>query len=179
MRPFARTLLIALIAVVAGAGVATLASAGTSTPRSAHAKTVLRTAQNATIGARIVVDTKGRTLYELSGETRTHLLCTSSACLSAWPPATVASARTKVKGGAGVKGAVGTIRRSGGARQITLGGHPLCRFAGDGAAGDANGNGIQSFGGTWGVVRASSRTQATTTTTTTQPGYGYGPAGGY
>ena len=41
--------------------------------------------------------------------------------------------------------------------QVTLNGHPLYTFEGDGnKAGVANGNGIVAFGGTWHVVVAGS-----------------------
>ncbi|HTX45529.1 MAG TPA: hypothetical protein VMD48_04580 [Solirubrobacteraceae bacterium] len=51
--------------------------------------------------------------------------------------------------------------------QLTLGGRPLYTFAEDGASGQANGNGIKSFGGTWHVIATSAASDAPATTTTT------------
>jgi len=111
-------------------------------------------ASNSTLGEQIVVDAQGRTLYVLSGETTHHLLCKSSACLKAWPPVTVRSSKTKLKAGPGVHGRLAILRRSKGVWQVTLGGLPLYRYAGDVAKGEANGQEIQSFGGMWHVLRA-------------------------
>jgi predicted lipoprotein with Yx(FWY)xxD motif len=44
-------------------------------------------------------------------------------------------------------------RSDNGAQQLAYKGHPLYMYAGDGAAGQTNGNGIVSFGGTWSVAR--------------------------
>jgi predicted lipoprotein with Yx(FWY)xxD motif len=101
------------------------------------------------------VNAQGRTLYALSPETTTHLLCKSSQCLAFWPPLTVPSRTTKLKAGSGVHGRLGVLRRSNGVLQVTLRGLPLYRFARDRGKNEANGQGIQSFGGTWRAVGAS------------------------
>jgi predicted lipoprotein with Yx(FWY)xxD motif len=101
------------------------------------------------------VNAQGLTLYALSPETASHLLCKSSECLSFWPPVTVPSRKTKLKAGQGVQGRLGVLRRSNGVLQVTLRGLPLYRFARDRGKGEANGQGIKSFGGTWGAVSAS------------------------
>jgi predicted lipoprotein with Yx(FWY)xxD motif len=137
-------------------------------------RSTLRTAQNSTLGATIVTDSKGRTVYELKPETRHHLLCTSSLCLQFWPPVTVRSAKTKLSKATGIKGRLGLLHRDG-FFQVTLGGLPLYRYSGDSARGQANGQGIKTFGGTWHVVTASShKTSSGSTTTgskTMSPGY--------
>jgi predicted lipoprotein with Yx(FWY)xxD motif len=51
-----------------------------------------------------------------------------------------------------VKGKLTTIKRSDGASQVALGGKALYRFAGDKKDGDANGDGINAFGGIWTTV---------------------------
>jgi hypothetical protein len=78
------------------------------------------------------------------------------------------------------------VRRSDGRLQVALRGRPLYRFSGDHAKGEANGEGIESFGGTWHAVTAATKVPATTPktpsptpttpttpTTETTPGYGY------
>jgi predicted lipoprotein with Yx(FWY)xxD motif len=167
----------ALVAVVAFFAATALASGGAATVGSAP---------NSEVGKRIVVNPQGRTLYALSPETTHHLLCASAACLRVWPPLTVRSSKTKLKAGPGVHGHLGILRRSDGRLQVTLRGRPLYRFSGDSAKGEANGEGLESFGGTWHAVTAAESststpvapapTPTTPTTPTTPPetpGYGY------
>jgi hypothetical protein len=66
-----------------------------------------------------------------------------------------------------VKGKLGLLHRSNGTFQVTLNGLPVYRYAGDSAKGDVNGEGIESFGGTWHAVTASS---SSSTTAPTMPG---------
>jgi predicted lipoprotein with Yx(FWY)xxD motif len=97
----------------------------------------------------VAVNSKGVTVYTLSGESVKHLECTTKQCFTAWPPVTVHGKATMASG---VKGKLGTFKRDG-FTQVTLNGHPLYTFEGDGnKAGVANGNGIVAFGGTWHVV---------------------------
>jgi predicted lipoprotein with Yx(FWY)xxD motif len=141
--------------------------------------TTISSASNATLGEQVVVNSQGRTLYALSPETTSHLLCKSSECLKFWPPVTVPSRSTKLKAGAGVHGKLGILRRSHGVLQVTLRGMPLYRYSGDHAKGEANGNGIKSFGGTWHAMSASSGSGSTApaasspTSTSTTPAYEY------
>jgi predicted lipoprotein with Yx(FWY)xxD motif len=134
-------------------------------------------ASNSTLGEQIVVDAQGRTLYALSPETAHHLLCKSSACLKFWPPLTVRSSKTKLLAEPGVHGHLAILRRSNGVLQVTLGGLPLYRYSGDRAKGEANGQSIHSFGGTWHVLSAtgssSPATPAKPTTPSPTPEYGY------
>jgi predicted lipoprotein with Yx(FWY)xxD motif len=173
----------ALLAVGASFAAVALAAGGTATVGSAS---------NTSLGKRVAVNAQGRTLYALSPETTHHLLCASAACLKTWPPLTVPSRKAKLKTGSGVHGHLGILRRSDGRLQVTLRGLPLYRFSGDHGKGEANGEGLQSFGGTWRAVLAAAgssapspsatpptpttstpETPTTTTPTTTTPGYGY------
>jgi predicted lipoprotein with Yx(FWY)xxD motif len=166
---WARRELIALVATVATAAFAVVALG--------RSPATLGTAKNATIGGAIVVDAHGLTVYELRPETTRHLLCTKvDGCFQAWPPVRIASATAKLTAARGVRGKLGIIRRNG-IFQVTLGGHPLYRFAGDASTrGTANGQGIHSFGGVWHVVGAnfttnSSQPRPTSTTTATTAPY--------
>ncbi len=102
----------------------------------------------------IVVNSQGRTLYWLSPETTHHLLCKPSQCFEFWPPLTVSSAHASLKAGPGVHGRLGIVHRNG-IFQVTLRGLLLYRYYEDHAKGQANGQGIKSFGGTWHAVGAS------------------------
>lgn len=121
----------------------------------------------------IVTTSSGAALYTLSGETTHHAKCTSSMCLSFWPPLKVKSAKG-LSSATGIKGKLGVWHRKG-FMQVTLSGHPLYRFAPDKQKRVATGQDVMNFGGTWHVVTASShKTSSSSTTTgssTTTPGY--------
>ena len=135
--------------VLAGAVVAVALASGSQLP-------TVRSASNATLKTNVVVNLQGRTLYALSPETSKHLLCKTKACFGFWPPLTVSSAATKLKVGSAVQGRLGLVRRGSKSFQVTLRGMPLYRFAGDHGRDEAHGQGIESFGGRWHAVTASS-----------------------
>jgi predicted lipoprotein with Yx(FWY)xxD motif len=167
-RPFARRSLRPL--GVAGLALLLLASL-TAAALAASTTLTLGSATNSTLSKQVVVSPLGRTLYTLSPETENHLLCKSSECLKRWPPVTARSGKTKLKAASGVQGHLGLLKRANGTFQVTLRGLPLYRYAGDRAKGQANGEGIESFGGTWHVVSASSSagTPAPSAPTTPSP----------
>ncbi len=155
---------VALAALATGASLAGLALAKSGS-------TTLQSARNSSLGESILVNNKGQTLYVLSPETTHHLLCTSKPCFQFWPPYKVS--KTAKLTSVGVKGKLSKLHRDG-FYQVTLNGLPLYRFAEDMHTGQASGQGIKSFGGTWHVIRtgAGKSTAATTTTstaTTTMP----------
>jgi predicted lipoprotein with Yx(FWY)xxD motif len=166
-----KALLAVTVVVVAGAAVAAQAASRSITLKSQSASGV---------STKVLGAPNGRTLYRLSPETSRHLLCSSAQCLNFWPPLTVKSKTTKVKLPAGVKGKVGYLKR-GKRFQVTLKGRPLYMFSGDSAAGQASGQNIKGFGGTWMVLPTTTNASApgpapmmtTTTTTTTPAPYGY------
>jgi predicted lipoprotein with Yx(FWY)xxD motif len=157
-------------AVAACTAAATLAFAALLATMAFAASTLtVGSASNSKLGERVAVNPQGRTLYALSPETTSHLLCKSNECLKVWPPLTVHSRATKLEAGTGVEGHLGILRRSNGMLQVTLRGHPLYRYSGDHADGQANGQDLESFGGTWHALTASSTTPATPTAPTPAP----------
>jgi hypothetical protein len=89
---------------------------------------------------------------------------------------TVRSRSVPLVSGRGVQGHLALLRRSDGKLEVTLRGMPLYRFAGDSAKGQANGEGIKSFGGTWHAVTAKasqSAAPAPMQPPAAPPGYGY------
>jgi predicted lipoprotein with Yx(FWY)xxD motif len=140
----------------------------TSLALAANVAPTLSSASNAKLHKTIAVDAHGRTVYTLSGETSHHLLCKSRACFEAWPPVTVRSRSVKLEA-RGVPGHLAVLRRSNGTLQVTLRGIPLYRFSGDGAKGQANGEGIKAFGGTWHAVQAKGSQTAPPTTSPSSP----------
>jgi predicted lipoprotein with Yx(FWY)xxD motif len=143
-------------------------SSSTSATAAPTAAPVVKTASNSKFGT-IVVDTTGATLYTLTSG-GAAVPCTSSACVAVWPPLLLPSGVTSAVG-SGVSG-VATVSVAGGT-QVSQGGLPLYRFAGDGAAGDAKGDGISSFGGTWHVVKIGAAGGATTSSSMGGSGSGY------
>jgi predicted lipoprotein with Yx(FWY)xxD motif len=114
----------------------------------ASAATTVGVASTGGLGE-ILVDSQGRTLYLFEKDAGTTSAC-SGACAIDWPPVTTAGKPTV---GDGLSASsVGTTTRSDGRTQITYNGHPLYLFRGDLVAGDAYGQGLNSFGAPWYVV---------------------------
>ncbi|HWF32754.1 MAG TPA: hypothetical protein VG188_09370 [Solirubrobacteraceae bacterium] len=156
-----------MLAALAALLVGTIAATALAT----SSALTLGSSANTTLGKPVVISPQGRTLYALSPETSRHLLCRSAECFKVWPPLTVKSSKAKLKAASGVQGHLGVIRRSNGTLQVTLRGEPLYRFSGDSAKGQAHGQGIESFGGKWHAVTASSSeaTSAPATPPSMQP----------
>ncbi len=108
---------------------------------------VVRSASNATLGATVLVDAQGMTLYRLSGEEHGRLICTSAACVASWHPLIAPAAGVS---GASI-GSLGTLKRPEGTEQVTYKGLPLYTFAGDKAPGQANGQGLKDVG-VWSAI---------------------------
>jgi predicted lipoprotein with Yx(FWY)xxD motif len=119
----------------------------TVTPNAATVQAV----NNPKLG-QILADGNGMTLYRFQIDTPGVSNC-SGACLTAWPALTV-SAGTQPVAGMGVTAQLGTITRADGLTQVTVNGLPLYYFSKDMNPGDANGQGINAFGGTWYTVKA-------------------------
>lgn len=139
------------------------------------AKNAKVTNQTGTTKPENIAVSHGFAVYSLTGDSKRHPECIkANGCFSVWPPVTVGS-HTRPSKAPGIRGKLGIWHRNG-FNQLTLGGHPLYRYAPDSHRGVATGEGIHSFGGTWHVITAagSSATGSTTppsstTTTTTMP----------
>lgn len=95
----------------------------------------------------IVVDGEGMTVYMFDSDTQGGDASTCEGeCAANWPAVTTDSDEPVVEG---VTGEIGTITGVEGETQVTLNGWPLYRFAGDSAAGDVNGQGVN---GVWWVL---------------------------
>jgi predicted lipoprotein with Yx(FWY)xxD motif len=160
--------------VACGSSSGGTSTAGTSqTPSSNRATVSLGTTS---LGS-VLVDDRGRTLYELSADTAGKPTCTGG-CLGVWPQLKLAKG-SLVKAGDGVTGAVSSVDIANGSVQVTIAAHPLYTYSGDSRIGEANGDGITSFGGTWHVVSAtgapvtSSGSSPSPTSTGSGGGYNY------
>jgi predicted lipoprotein with Yx(FWY)xxD motif len=129
-----------------GSGGAYGAGASSTTAGGTTAKTDLSLATTS-LGP-VVVDSTGHTLYLYLKDTAATPTCTG-ACAKAWPPATVTGSPTA---SADITGTVTVAPAADGTSQLVLDGHPLYRYAADGAPGDVNGQGV---GSVWYAVTAS------------------------
>jgi predicted lipoprotein with Yx(FWY)xxD motif len=136
-----------LTAVAASAVIASIAAAlalagGTTTggARVAVAKSPL---------GRILVDSKGITLYDFVKDKGTTSAC-YGACAALWPPLIT---KGKPIAGAGVRASLlGTTKRKDGKLEVTYKGHPLYYFVTDTKPGQTTGQGVNQFGGPWWVL---------------------------
>ena len=153
----------ALLAAACGSSSSGSGNAGsTGTPGGASGSAL----KTATIsGATVLTNAQGSTLYWFGPDTASKSNCTGS-CAQFWPPE-----KGPATAGARVTGTLGTVARSDGTVQATYNGHPLYTYTADTAAGQANGNGVNAYGGVWYEATASGSAPATTPTSGGGGGY--------
>jgi predicted lipoprotein with Yx(FWY)xxD motif len=160
---------IALVVAGCGGGSAPSPSGSAATTASGQAATV-GVANDRSLGE-ILVDSQGRTLYLFQADSGTKSACTGE-CAMDWPPL---RASDKPTAGSGITASkLGTSARSDGKAQVTDNGHPLYRFADDKNPGDANGQGLNAFGGRWYVVSpAGTMVSGSASSSSSEGGGGY------
>jgi predicted lipoprotein with Yx(FWY)xxD motif len=94
-----------------------------------------------------LTNSAGRTLYVFTLDKGTKSECYGT-CAKDWPPLLTTGPVT-ISGLYTVSKDLGVTTRTGGAKQVTYGGHPLYYFAGDTAPGQTKGQGV---GGVWFLV---------------------------
>jgi predicted lipoprotein with Yx(FWY)xxD motif len=98
---------------------------------------------------RILVDSKGITLYDFVKDKGTTSVC-YGACAALWPPLIT---KAKPVAGPGVRASLlGTTKRKDGKLEVTYGGRPLYYFVSDRKPGQTTGQGVNQFGGPWWVL---------------------------
>ena len=139
---------IKLLTFVAAGAVLASIGAGLSLGGDAKAnRTVVKVARSPF--GRILVDSKGITLYDFVKDKRTTSVC-YGACAALWPPLI---SKGKPVAGPGVRASLlGTTKRKDGKLEVTYGGHPLYYFVTDRKPGQTTGQGINQFGGPWWVI---------------------------
>jgi len=155
----------ALTACGGGSGYGSSAAPQAGSSQSTGAK--LATAKVGSFG-KVVVDGTGRTLYVFDKDAGGKPTCDGD-CAAMWPPVIAGDSAPQVDG---VDASlVGTVARTDGSKQVTLGGQPLYQFAKDTKAGDAKG---QAFGNIWWVVGADGKKITTDASDSSDSGgYGY------
>jgi predicted lipoprotein with Yx(FWY)xxD motif len=132
----------AVLAVLAGASLGiSLDVARTASPSAVGSGVVVKFAN--IHGVAVLTNARGYTLYWFAPDSSTTSACYGT-CAAYWPPLI-----GRPEPGTGVVGKFATIKRSGGALQITYDSHPLYTYVGDSAPGQANGNRIKLNGGWW------------------------------
>jgi predicted lipoprotein with Yx(FWY)xxD motif len=147
----------ALMAGCGGGSQKPAAPTTTSSPGSAaKPSTSFSTANVSGVGT-VVLDGRGRTVYILTADGHTNAPCTdASGCTKLWPDLPLPDGSTGAKGKTGLDASLlGTKKLSDGETYPTYHGWLMYEYSGDSGAGQANGQGIKSFGGTWYVLNAS------------------------
>jgi predicted lipoprotein with Yx(FWY)xxD motif len=130
----------------------------------------------------VLVNGSGRTLYMLTSEKNGVFTCTDdNGCTKVWPDTELPAGTTQPIAGSGIDATrLSTIKNAAGNLYITYAGWPLYTFSGDTGPGQAKGQGITSFGGTWWVLTTagtpmtmSSMSSGSGTTTSSSGGSGY------
>jgi len=98
---------------------------------------------------RILVDSKGITLYDFVKDKGTTSAC-YGACAALWPP--LITKRTPIAGPGVRASLLGTTKRKDGKLEVTYNGHPLYYFVSDTKPGQTTGQGVNQFGGPWWVL---------------------------
>lgn len=145
-------------AVAANGGRWDLVHAAASKPSSTSYVPLLQAANEGSFHGVLQIGSSSLSLYLLTDEQGASLKCTSAECLHIWPPLLVPSSTTAITLGAGVKGTIGFVARSG-AKQVTYNSFPLYTYYTD-TANTTQGQGIQADGGTWYLVSAAATTAA-------------------
>lgn len=161
------------VRVISAAGLVVLAGLGvgfvgvtTSGARTGHATTKVHAASVSGLGS-VLETASGRVLYVFSPDHRTHVSCLNT-CEKYWFPMIASGS---VVAGSGVKQSLlGKIKASNGKEVVTYNKWPLYTYVADTKAGEASGQGIVTFGGTWKAIHPT----GTPATKQSSGGGGYG-----
>jgi predicted lipoprotein with Yx(FWY)xxD motif len=149
----AATFAIALVSTAYGSSVYSPGGYGAPIAASTRVAAATVGVRHTSLG-RVIVDSKGRTLYLFEKDTSRRSAC-SGQCVQFWPPLLTHGAPVAR---AGVKQSLlGRIKRANGSQQVTYSGHPLYLYVGDSKPGQTNGEGSQEFGAGWDVLAPSGK----------------------
>ena len=135
-----------------GSGGGAYGSPGTTAPAGTGQSGVATVKTASSKVGTILVDATGRTLYLFEKDQPNQSACAGT-CAAAWP---IDHTSAAPKAAGQVKASLlGSIKRSDGSMQVTYNQQPLYYYAGDTAAGQLNGQGLNAFGGGWDVLSPS------------------------
>lgn len=126
----------------------------------------------------VVVDGRGRTVYNLTSGDHRNVPCgDSNGCTTVWPDLPLPDASSKPRAGSGINASLlGTVK-VGSETYPTYNGWLMYEYVGDSGPGQASGQGIKSFGGTWFALNPMGR--PITSTGPSSPSTTSGKGGGY
>jgi predicted lipoprotein with Yx(FWY)xxD motif len=139
----------AVAALVTACGGASDSSSGSSGGGGAAGGPATISATQAGSGM-VLSGPSGKTVYILVDASGKPVACTGG-CLAVWPPVTTTG--TPVAG-SGVTASLSTASAPDGSTLAAANGDPLYYYSGDTSTGQVNGQGLQSFGGTWYALQA-------------------------
>jgi predicted lipoprotein with Yx(FWY)xxD motif len=105
---------------------------------------------------KILVSSKGFTIYVFTADTKNHDNCQSKPhCTLSWAPVLT---KGKPVAGAGVhQSRLGTTKLNNGTLQVTYNGHPLYTYIGDTQKHDTSYVNFPQFGGKWRAINAAGK----------------------
>jgi len=126
---------------------------GTVSPSSTNVGSVtMSTTSRGDVGE-YLIDGTGRSLYVFESDVSGQSTCTEQ-CAQVWSPLLVQGFQTSNISGTGLNySLLGVIQRADGTNQVTYNNMPLYYYSEDQSPGDTRGQGIDSFGGKWFLVR--------------------------
>jgi predicted lipoprotein with Yx(FWY)xxD motif len=121
------------------------------TPSVTTAPGAMFSARQVTGVGTVLVDGRGRTVYLLTNGDHRNVPCTdSTGCTKTWPDLPLPNGASAATAGSGLRSSLlGTMKGSDGESYTTYNGWFMYEYIGDGGSGQANGQGIRSFGGSW------------------------------
>jgi predicted lipoprotein with Yx(FWY)xxD motif len=111
-------------------------------PQSSNGTSAAAVTVHTTSLGKVLADSSGKTIYVLTANGK-DVKCTG-ACQSIWEPV---QASGTPQAASGVSAMIATS-----GSQVTVAGHPVYTYTADSGPGQATGQGVQSFGGTWWVL---------------------------
>jgi predicted lipoprotein with Yx(FWY)xxD motif len=163
--------------LLAGCGAAATSSSSPAGSETPMASTTVEVG-SATVGGsseQVLTDSSGHTLYYFAIDTPTTSMCSGS-CAGYWPPLLQASGQPS--GPSSLSGSLTVVTDANG-RQVEYNDHLLYRYAGDTAAGQANGNGKNLNGGVWYVATPSTSMAGSGASASASPSPSGGGYSGY
>ena len=149
VRLCAVALLAVLGLVVAGGSSASPAKSAVAGAQRTTSSTVVKARKIKGLGV-VLVNAKGRTLYTFAPDRRRHVTCTAL-CARYWPPLKLKGSKATAASPVKAK-LLGSDPSPAGGKVVTYSKWPLYTYAGDSAAGQANGQNLSNEGGKWYVI---------------------------
>jgi predicted lipoprotein with Yx(FWY)xxD motif len=135
-----------------GGGETTTETASTTPSGGGTATVAVITASSVPKLGKVIVDSKGFTLYDFHKDKGTTPTCFGP-CAKVWPALTTSGSPKAGEGAMASK--LGTTKRTDGTTQVTYAGHPVYTYVADTKPGEAKGNDLSSYGAQWYALKPS------------------------